>query len=85
LEYACKDDVELCEIIGNDIGNTDLVKQWIEKRMRRKRRDFMQPKTRIVMAHTKKNSMLCISCALWWRGSTHGFLSLLLFMTKLRY
>jgi hypothetical protein len=51
LEYACKDDVELCEIIGNDIGNTDLVKQWIEKRMRRKRRDFMQPKIRIVMAH----------------------------------
>jgi hypothetical protein len=77
--------VELCEIIGNDMGNTDLVKQQIEKRMRRKRRYFMQPKTRIVMAHTKTTSMLHISCALWWRGSTHGFLSLLLFMAKFRY
>jgi hypothetical protein len=82
LEYACKDDVELCEIVGNDIGKTDLVKQRIEKRMRRKRRDFMQPKRRIVMAHTKTIPMLHISCVLWWRGSIHGFLSLLLFMAK---
>jgi len=50
LEDACKDDVELREIIGDAIGNADLMKQRIEERVRRKGRDFLQPKTGSVVA-----------------------------------
>lgn len=50
LEDACKDDVELREIIGDAIGNADLMKQRIEERVKRKGRDFLQPKTGSVVA-----------------------------------
>lgn len=50
LEDACKDDVELREIIGDAMGNADLMKQRIEERVKRKGRDFLQPKTGSVVA-----------------------------------
>lgn len=50
LEDACKHDVELRELIGDVIGNADLMKQRIEERVRRKGRDFLQPKTGSVVA-----------------------------------
>ncbi|CAM6100949.1 unnamed protein product [Calypogeia fissa] len=45
LEDACKDDMELREIIGDSVGNPDEMRRRVEDRVRRKGRDVLSPKT----------------------------------------
>ncbi|BBN18631.1 hypothetical protein MPTK1_8g04100 [Marchantia polymorpha subsp. ruderalis] len=45
LEDACKDDVELREIIGDSFGNPEEMRKRVEERVRRKGRDILSPVT----------------------------------------
>lgn len=45
LEEACKNDKELREIVGDSMGNAEEMRKRVEERVRRKGRDFLQPKT----------------------------------------
>eukprot|EP01018_Ginkgo_biloba_P022366 Gb_14630 [translate_table: standard] len=50
LEDACKDDKELREIIGDAMGNAELMKKRVEERVIRKGRDILQSKTGSALA-----------------------------------
>ncbi|MQL72186.1 hypothetical protein Taro_004562, partial [Colocasia esculenta] len=50
LENACKDDVELREVLGDSIGNPVLMRKRVEERVRKKGRDFRKSKTGSVLA-----------------------------------
>ncbi|XP_047154233.1 uncharacterized protein LOC124825620 isoform X2 [Vigna umbellata] len=50
LENACKDDEELRGVLGDSIGNPELMRKRVEDRVRRKGRDFQKSKTGSVLA-----------------------------------
>ncbi|KAI3948629.1 hypothetical protein MKW98_027695 [Papaver atlanticum] len=50
LEDACKDDTELRAVLGDSIGNPELMRQRVEQRVRQKGRDFNKTKTGSVLA-----------------------------------
>ncbi|XP_078151558.1 structural maintenance of chromosomes-like protein, putative (DUF3531) [Carex rostrata] len=50
LEDACKEDEELRAILGDSIGNPELMKQRIEERVMKKGRDFRKKETGSVVA-----------------------------------
>ncbi|CAN0873407.1 hypothetical protein LINGRAHAP2_LOCUS10365 [Linum grandiflorum] len=50
LENACKHDEELRNILGDSIGNPDLMRKRVEDRIRRKGRDFRKSKTGSILA-----------------------------------
>lgn len=50
LEDACKSDEELRAVLGDSIGNAELMKKKIEDRVRRKGRNFNKSKTGSVVA-----------------------------------
>ncbi|KAI3982780.1 hypothetical protein MKX01_010263 [Papaver californicum] len=50
LEDACKDDTELRAVLGDSIGNPELMRQRVEQRVRQKGRDFSKTKTGSVLA-----------------------------------
>ncbi|KAG0460823.1 hypothetical protein HPP92_021120 [Vanilla planifolia] len=50
LENACKDDEELRAVLGDSIGNPELMRKRVEERVRTKGRDFRKSKTGSVMA-----------------------------------
>ncbi|WOK98382.1 hypothetical protein Cni_G07093 [Canna indica] len=50
LENACKDDVELRAVLGDSIGNPELMRKRVEERVRKKGRDFRKSKTGSVLA-----------------------------------
>ncbi|CAL5414062.1 unnamed protein product [Camellia sinensis] len=50
LEDACKNDEELRSVLGDSIGNPELMKQSVEERVRKKGRDFRKSKTGSVLA-----------------------------------
>ncbi|KAM0888539.1 hypothetical protein ACQ4PT_028288 [Festuca glaucescens] len=59
LENACRDDEEMRAILGDSIGNPELMKQRIQERVRKKGREgFNRPKTGSVAAFKLANSML---------------------------
>ncbi|GMY18568.1 hypothetical protein FCV25MIE_13807 [Fagus crenata] len=50
LEDACKDDDELRAVLGDSIGNPDLMRKRVEERVRKKGRDFQKSKTGSILA-----------------------------------
>ncbi|GLT29206.1 hypothetical protein SLA2020_040870 [Shorea laevis] len=50
LENACKDDTELRAVLGDSIGNPELMRKRVEERVRKKGRDFSKSKTGSVLA-----------------------------------
>lgn len=50
LEDACKDDEELRHVLGDSIGNPELMVERVKERVRRKGRDFTKSKTGSVLA-----------------------------------
>lgn len=50
LEDACKDDGELRALLGDSIGNPELMRKKVEERVRQKGRDIRKPKTGSVLA-----------------------------------
>ncbi|KAK2419499.1 hypothetical protein QL285_030353 [Trifolium repens] len=50
LENACKDDTELRAVLGDSIGNPQLMKERVEDRIRKKGKDFRRSKTGSVVA-----------------------------------
>lgn len=50
LENACKDDAELRALLGDSIGNPELMRKRVEERVRQKGRDFRKSKTGSVLA-----------------------------------
>ncbi|RDY00009.1 hypothetical protein CR513_16859, partial [Mucuna pruriens] len=50
LENACKDDAELRGVLGDSIGNPELMRKRVEDRVRKKGRDFQKSKTGSVVA-----------------------------------
>ncbi|MED6143179.1 hypothetical protein PIB30_004269 [Stylosanthes scabra] len=50
LEDACKDDTELRSVLGDSIGNPELMRKRVEDRVRKKGRDFRKSKTGSVVA-----------------------------------
>ncbi|GMN52694.1 hypothetical protein TIFTF001_021820 [Ficus carica] len=50
LEDACKDDTELRAVLGDSIGNPELMRKRVEERVRKKGRDFRKSKTGSVLA-----------------------------------
>ncbi|KAJ4974605.1 hypothetical protein NE237_007779 [Protea cynaroides] len=50
LENACRDDEELRAVLGDSIGNPELMRKKVEDRIRRKGRDFRKSKTGSVLA-----------------------------------
>ncbi|GMN52686.1 hypothetical protein TIFTF001_021819 [Ficus carica] len=50
LEGACKDDAELRAVLGDSIGNPDLMRKRVEERVRKKGGDFRKSKTGSVLA-----------------------------------
>ncbi|CAL1390215.1 unnamed protein product [Linum trigynum] len=50
LEDACKHDEELRSVLGDSIGNPELMRKRVEERVRRKGRDFQKSKTGSVLA-----------------------------------
>ncbi|KAF3450142.1 hypothetical protein FNV43_RR06222 [Rhamnella rubrinervis] len=50
LEDACKDDTELRAVLGDSIGNPDLMRKRVEERVRTKGRDFRKSKTGSVLS-----------------------------------
>ncbi|KAF7809557.1 uncharacterized protein G2W53_036300 [Senna tora] len=50
LEDACKDDTELRAVLGDSIGNPELMRKRVEDRVRKKGRDFQKSKTGSVLA-----------------------------------
>ncbi|KAI4339316.1 hypothetical protein MLD38_024273 [Melastoma candidum] len=50
LEEACKNDEEMRAVLGDSIGNPELMRKRVEERVRRKGRDFQKSKTGSVLA-----------------------------------
>ncbi|KAI4358073.1 hypothetical protein L6164_001977 [Bauhinia variegata] len=50
LEDACKDDAELRAVLGDSIGNPELMRKRVEDRVREKGKDFRKSKTGSVLA-----------------------------------
>ncbi|EXC04044.1 hypothetical protein L484_011024 [Morus notabilis] len=50
LEDACKDDDELRAVLGDSIGNPELMRKKVEERVRKKGRDFRKSKTGSVLS-----------------------------------
>ncbi|XP_042486288.1 uncharacterized protein LOC122066532 [Macadamia integrifolia] len=50
LETACRDDEELRAVLGDSIGNPELMRKRVEDRVRKKGRDFRKSKTGSVLA-----------------------------------
>ncbi|KMZ66888.1 hypothetical protein ZOSMA_283G00110 [Zostera marina] len=50
LENACKDDTELRAVIGDSIGDPDMMRKRVEERVRRKGKDFRKSKSGSVLA-----------------------------------
>nr|XP_007150866.1 hypothetical protein PHAVU_004G000700g [Phaseolus vulgaris]ESW22860.1 hypothetical protein PHAVU_004G000700g [Phaseolus vulgaris] len=50
LENACRDDEELRGVLGDSLGNPELMRKRVEDRVRRKGRDFQKSKTGSVLA-----------------------------------
>ncbi|KAL2230300.1 UNVERIFIED_CONTAM: hypothetical protein Sindi_1624400 [Sesamum indicum] len=50
LEDACRNDSELRAVLGDSIGNPELMRKRVEERVRRKGRDFQKSKTGSVLA-----------------------------------
>ncbi|KAF8021789.1 hypothetical protein BT93_G2045 [Corymbia citriodora subsp. variegata] len=50
LEDACKDDTELRAVLGDSIGNPELMRKRVEERVRKKGQDFKKSKTGSVLA-----------------------------------
>ncbi|KDP40456.1 hypothetical protein JCGZ_24455 [Jatropha curcas] len=50
LEDACKNDEELRAVLGDSIGNPELMRKRVEDRVRKKGRDFYKSKTGSVLA-----------------------------------
>lgn len=50
LEDACKDDAELRAVLGDSVGNPELMRKRVEERVRKKGRDFSKSKTGSVLA-----------------------------------
>lgn len=50
LEDACKNDTELRAVLGDSIGNPQLMKERVEDRIRKKGKDFRKSKTGSVVA-----------------------------------
>ncbi|KAK1379302.1 Alpha-galactosidase-like [Heracleum sosnowskyi] len=50
LEDACKTDSELRAVLGDSIGNPELMRKRVEERVQRKGRDFQKSKTGSVLA-----------------------------------
>ncbi|GMH10880.1 hypothetical protein Nepgr_012721 [Nepenthes gracilis] len=50
LEEACKNDAELRAVIGDSVGNPELMRKKVEERVRKKGRDFHKPKTGSIVA-----------------------------------
>ncbi|KAJ7969430.1 DUF3531 domain-containing protein [Quillaja saponaria] len=50
LEGACKDDAELRAVLGDSVGNPELMRKRVEERVRTKGRDFRKSKTGSVLA-----------------------------------
>ncbi|XP_030459752.1 uncharacterized protein LOC115679860 [Syzygium oleosum] len=50
LEDACKDDTGLRALLGDSIGNPELMRRRVEERVRKKGRDFKKSKTGSVLA-----------------------------------
>ncbi|XP_040996754.1 uncharacterized protein LOC121242842 [Juglans microcarpa x Juglans regia] len=50
LEDACKEDAELRAVLGDSIGNPDLMRKRVEERVRMKGRDFHKSKTGSILA-----------------------------------
>ncbi|KAH7690003.1 hypothetical protein IHE45_02G018600 [Dioscorea alata] len=50
LENACKDDEELRAVLGDSIGNPELMRKRIEERVRKKGRNFHKSKTGSVLS-----------------------------------
>ncbi|CAN4077725.1 unnamed protein product [Withania somnifera] len=50
LEDACKHDTELRAVLGDSIGNPELMRKRVEERVRTKGRDFQKSKTGSVLA-----------------------------------
>ncbi|PRQ41471.1 hypothetical protein RchiOBHm_Chr4g0447251 [Rosa chinensis] len=50
LENACKDDAELRALLGDSIGNPELMRKRVEQRVRQKGRDFRKSKTGSLLA-----------------------------------
>ncbi|KAI3473885.1 hypothetical protein Pfo_028066 [Paulownia fortunei] len=50
LEDACRNDSELRSVLGDSIGNPDLMRKRVEERVRKKGRDFQKSKSGSVLA-----------------------------------
>ncbi|KAG6484911.1 hypothetical protein ZIOFF_053436 [Zingiber officinale] len=50
LENACRDDAELRAVLGDSIGNPELMRKRVEERIRKKGGDFRKSKTGSVLA-----------------------------------
>ncbi|XVF67075.1 hypothetical protein PTKIN_Ptkin10aG0091700 [Pterospermum kingtungense] len=50
LENACKDDEELRAVLGDSIGDPELMRKRVEERVRKKGRDFYKQKTGSVLS-----------------------------------
>ncbi|OAY68688.1 hypothetical protein ACMD2_08099 [Ananas comosus] len=50
LENACKDDMELRAVLGDSIGNPELMRKRVEERVRKRGRDFSKSKSGSVLA-----------------------------------
>nr|BAH19877.1 AT5G08400 [Arabidopsis thaliana] len=50
LESACKDDEELRAVLGDSIGNPELMRKKVEERVRKKGKDFQKQKTGSVLS-----------------------------------
>ncbi|XWS39642.1 hypothetical protein CRYUN_Cryun18bG0072500 [Craigia yunnanensis] len=50
LENACKDDEELRAVLGDSIGDPELMRKRVEERVRKKGRDFHKQKTGSVLS-----------------------------------
>lgn len=50
LEDACKNDLELRAVLGDSIGNPELMRKKVEERVRKKGRDLQKSKTGSVLA-----------------------------------
>lgn len=50
LENACKDDTELRAVIGDSIGDPDMMRKRVEERVRKKGKDFRKSKSGSVLA-----------------------------------
>ncbi|KAH0931273.1 hypothetical protein HID58_008390 [Brassica napus] len=50
LENACKDDEELRAVLGDSIGNPELMRKKVEERVRKKGKDFQKQKTGSVLS-----------------------------------